>query len=338
MKKYIFLFTLTLLFACSDDEGNLCQYQPTLTTLEVDEITEFTATLNGLVSVVSQNCDDPINTEQGFVYSTQIQPTVNDNQVNVNGVEISVTLENLQPNTTYYARVFLTNALGEFYGNEVSFTTSEQAVDVPQDAIAFYSFTNEASDITLNGYNGNSTNIDFSYPDRFENPNAAAWFNSGNSLITVDNFDYNFESEISISFWMKYEGFDDGPQNSIALLHRRNGNNIDFDISFSPDDNMAMHLGISTEIGPNVNNPNWKHYVIIFDGSTLNYYVDTELTHSFDASNNGIITNVDNVLEIGQYNDMGGSIGFQGALDDLGFWNRVLTQQEINILFSNQFD
>ncbi len=125
MKRYIFLFTLTLLFACSDDEGNLCQYQPTLTTLEVDEITEFTATLNGLVSVVSQNCDDPINTEQGFVYSTQIQPTVNDSQVNVNGVEISVTLENLQPNTTYYARVFLTNALGEFYGNEVSFTTEE---------------------------------------------------------------------------------------------------------------------------------------------------------------------------------------------------------------------
>ena len=88
MKKYIFLFILTLLFTCSDDEGNLCQYQPTLTTLEADEITEFTATLNGLVSVVSQNCDDPINTEQGFVYSTEIQPTVNDNQVNVNGVEI----------------------------------------------------------------------------------------------------------------------------------------------------------------------------------------------------------------------------------------------------------
>ena len=105
---------LTLLFTCSDDEGNLCQYQPTLTTLEVDEITEFTATLNGLVSVVSQNCDDPINTEQGFVYSTEIQPTINNSQVNVNGVEISVTLENLEPNTTYYARVFLTNALGEF--------------------------------------------------------------------------------------------------------------------------------------------------------------------------------------------------------------------------------
>ena len=60
--------------------------------------------------------------------------------------------------------------------------------------------------------------------------------------------------------------------------------------------------------------------------------------YSFDVSDNGIITNVDNVLEIGQYNDAAGSIGFQGALDDLGFWNKVLTEQEINILFSNQFD
>jgi hypothetical protein len=215
---------------------------------------------------------------------------------------------------------------------------SDQAVNVTEDAIAFYSFNNDASDITSNGYNGNSTNINFSYADRFQNPNGAAWFDSANSLITVDNFDYSFGSEISISFWMKYEGFDDGPQNNIALFNRRNGNNIDFDLSFTPDDNMSMHLGISSEIGPNVNNPSWKHYVITFDGNTLNYYIDNQLTYSFDVSNNGIITNVDNVLEIGQYNDMGGSIGFQGALDDLGFWNKVLTEQEINILFSNQFD
>ena len=41
-------------------------------------------------------------------------------------LDITTTLENLEPNTTYYARTFLTNALGEFYGNEVSFMTSEE--------------------------------------------------------------------------------------------------------------------------------------------------------------------------------------------------------------------
>jgi len=63
------------------------------------------------------------------VYATTIQPTTVNNKVNVNGTNISTTLENLEPNTTYYARTFLTNALGEFYGNEVSFMTSEEPID-----------------------------------------------------------------------------------------------------------------------------------------------------------------------------------------------------------------
>ena len=130
MKKLIYLLLALLILACSsDDDGNLCNYTPTLTTTEVTNITETGATLNGEISIVSENCDNPNNTEQGFVYATTIQPTTANNKVNVNGTEISTTLENLEPNTTYYARTFLTNALGEFYGNEVSFITSEEPID-----------------------------------------------------------------------------------------------------------------------------------------------------------------------------------------------------------------
>jgi len=125
MKKLILLSAL-LIFACSDDEGNPCVYEPTLTTQAATDITETSATLNGVISIVSENCDVPNNTEQGFVYSTEIQPTLEDTQVNVNGTEISTTIEGLTPNTTYYVRSFLTNTLGEFYGNEVNFTTAEE--------------------------------------------------------------------------------------------------------------------------------------------------------------------------------------------------------------------
>ena len=41
---------------------------------------------------------------------------------------VTTTIENLEPNTTYYVRTFLTNALGEFYGNEVSFMTNKIAM------------------------------------------------------------------------------------------------------------------------------------------------------------------------------------------------------------------
>jgi len=123
--KKLLLLSALLIFACStDSEGNPCIYEPTLTTEAATDITETSATLNGVISIVSENCEVPNNTEQGFVYSTEIQPTLADIQVNVNGTNISSTIEGLSPNTTYYVRAFLTNNFGDFYGDEVSFTTN----------------------------------------------------------------------------------------------------------------------------------------------------------------------------------------------------------------------
>jgi uncharacterized protein (TIGR02145 family) len=128
MKKLLLLSAL-LIFACSSDsEGNPCIYEPTLSTEAVTDITETSATLNGIIAIVSENCDVPNNAEQGFVYSTEIQPTLEDIQVNVNGTNISTTIEGLVPNTTYYVRSFLTNNLGDFYGNEMEFTTAETSL------------------------------------------------------------------------------------------------------------------------------------------------------------------------------------------------------------------
>ena len=151
MKKLLYIFLALLMVACSDDDGNPCLYNPTLTTSAVTNITETSATLNGVISIVSQNCDDPNNTEQGFVYATTIQPTIANTKVNVNGTDVTTTVENLEPNTTYYVRTFLTNALGEFYGNEVSFMTVEEQ------PCEYNLITQEATDITSSSATLNGT-------------------------------------------------------------------------------------------------------------------------------------------------------------------------------------
>ena len=144
MKKLTYLFLTILIIACSDDEGNPCVYSPTLVTDAATNVTETTATLNGVINIVSENCDNPNNTEQGFVYATNTQPTTANNKVNVNGTDINTTLENLEPNTTYYTRTFLTNVFGEFYGNEVSFMTA-----IPQSGLSFSTaFTFESNAIS----------------------------------------------------------------------------------------------------------------------------------------------------------------------------------------------
>jgi len=141
MKK-LFLLSALLIFACStDSEGNPCIYEPTLTTEAATDITETSATLNGVISIVSENCEVPNNTEQGFVYSTEIQPTLEDIQINVNGTNIPTTIEGLTPDTTYYVRAFLTNNFGDFYGDEIDFTTEEEITGscdgVPYESIVY---------------------------------------------------------------------------------------------------------------------------------------------------------------------------------------------------------
>jgi surface protein len=76
------------------------------------------------------NCETISVTNQGFVYGYDIQPTIDNNVVNVNGQNPSFVANNLGAETTYYVRAYLTNVLGTFYGNEVSFTTPQSTSPV----------------------------------------------------------------------------------------------------------------------------------------------------------------------------------------------------------------
>ncbi|MDB5228293.1 MAG: hypothetical protein JWN78_2486 [Bacteroidota bacterium] len=69
-------------------------------------------------------------TAKGFCWSINHNPTVNDNKTN-NGTGInSFTshINGLHPMTTYYLRVYATNANGTAYSNEVSFITNDSIV------------------------------------------------------------------------------------------------------------------------------------------------------------------------------------------------------------------
>ena len=150
MKKLILLLFIPLVFTCSSDssddssdDSSPCPNQPQLTTYEVSDISVdavtylASATLSGEILNIQlgDNCETFSVTNQGFVYSINIQPTISDNVVNANGENIYVNLNNLFPETTYYVRTYITNALGTFYGNEVNFTTPESETIVNEEEI-----------------------------------------------------------------------------------------------------------------------------------------------------------------------------------------------------------
>jgi hypothetical protein len=122
--KRLSLIIILILISCAKDEGaSICIYEHFLETNEPLNILENSAFLSGSVNVISENCPIPSGAIQGFVYSTNTQPNINDNLVISSGTQVNATLSGLSPNTTYYVRSFISSSIGEYYGNEISFTT-----------------------------------------------------------------------------------------------------------------------------------------------------------------------------------------------------------------------
>ena len=124
------------MFACSDDGDNdsnePCPSQPTLETDSIQAVTEAgtdssSATFTGeIINIpIGANCETISITNQGFVYATHTQPTIDDIVHNVTGQNISFIVSGLNLETVYYVRTYLTNPLGTFYGNEVFFETPQ---------------------------------------------------------------------------------------------------------------------------------------------------------------------------------------------------------------------
>jgi len=129
MKKNNLLFMFLILFvsinSCKKDDEPEQTTVATLTTVEVSNITDTTATSGGNIT------DDGGSTitARGVCYSTSPNPTIADFTTSdgTGTGTFTSNLTGLSPNTTYYVRAYATNAVGTAYGNEISFSTQPPA-------------------------------------------------------------------------------------------------------------------------------------------------------------------------------------------------------------------
>lgn len=101
----------------------------TLTTNAGKAITAITATFGG--TIASDGGDNV--TARGLCWGTSSSPSVDLSTKTTNGTgtgAFSNNLSNLQPTTTYYIRAYATNGISTYYGNELSFTTTELVTDI----------------------------------------------------------------------------------------------------------------------------------------------------------------------------------------------------------------
>lgn len=97
-----------------------------LTTSSPENVTTTAALLKGLISSDGGSSI----TERGFCYSQSEMPTVSSAKAKVAGTigEFQYSLTNLPQNKTYYVRAYAINAIGTYYGDQVSFTTLYDSV------------------------------------------------------------------------------------------------------------------------------------------------------------------------------------------------------------------
>ena len=114
MKKLL-LLSAFFIFTCSEDYEIICVDEVSLSSLLATNVTRTSATLNGVISTASINCDVVTTSNQGFVYSKGFRPSLNNDKVYLAGISINTTIENLEPNTTYYFRTFLINDIDTYY-------------------------------------------------------------------------------------------------------------------------------------------------------------------------------------------------------------------------------
>jgi hypothetical protein len=143
--------------------------------------------------------------------------------------------------------------------------------------------------------------------------------------------------DLSISAWFRVDAFDTGWQ---ALLGKGEGSNYRI-ARQGGDTNMMAYAGGGSDLrgGPDVADGGWHHIVATTqnDGLTA-YYIDGALVEDLSTRAPGTVANIvderssDPVsLHIGA-NAGAANREWEGGIDDVAIWNRVLTQGEITAL------
>ena len=215
--------------------------------------------------------------------------------------------------------------------------------------VGYWPFNNSANDESGNGNNGVVNGATLT-TDRNGNVNSAYNFNGLNNLIRIPHQNaLNLIGDYSISVWYK-GNYQNIFNNNWVFIAKRddNGNccspNVPYDV-FIPFNStnyavpaMAYANGNYTFSTPPNTSPisldQWQNLTITNTSDLLKFYINGQLIFSENISSTLRAPNTADLL-IGSVNRELGAEWMDGKLDDIGIWNRALTQQEITNLYNS---
>ncbi len=202
--------------------------------------------------------------------------------------------------------------------------------------LGYWSFNGNANDLSGNGNNGTNNGAILT-ADRFGNPNNAYSFNGINSFIQIPNNTnlQNF-SAMTISAWVKVNQWYTYSNTNWFPIVSKSSTATPGYFSYGFNQNyFYSNINSNQSESPTYISPlnQWVNCTVVFEATSVKYYVNGVLigTDFTFVSLGTIDSNGD--LFIGK-DDPGITEFANGIIDDLGIWNRALTQEEISDFYN----
>lgn len=210
--------------------------------------------------------------------------------------------------------------------------------------LGYWPFCGNANDESGNGNNGTVNGATLT-EDRFGNADAAYDFDGVDDFIEIINSGSLISSSGSVSSWIRVS---DSMANDQQLIFGQyqgtpqlvinTGNNLKASIGWPSQEGIPVNA-ISTS---SIINMQWINIVGTYSNNELRIYFNGQLESSISTTLNQVGCNSD-LFNIGGFNATnvicGGAIGvsqvLDGSLDDIGIWNRALTAEEVQQLYTH---
>jgi hypothetical protein len=204
--------------------------------------------------------------------------------------------------------------------------------------VGYWPFNGNANDESGNGNNGTVNGATLT-TDRFGNANSSYSFI--NSAILVSNkFFNNGLQDYSISLWFNIYDvnistqcfFNTNPHTGEALFY--NHNQATNKLSHFKNSNTSLSTWNIFKANPLIYNPivndTWYNLILVKQGNNYMYYVNGQL----DKTSVATIGALSQMTSVIFGNSMAPPEYLNGKLDDIGIWNRALSQEEIKNLYN----
>ena len=198
---------------------------------------------------------------------------------------------------------------------------------VPTDnLVGWWPFQGNANDLSVNSNHGTFVGASTLTTDRFGTSNRA--FQGGSSYVTCPSTVFRFTRTDNFSFSVWYtKATNDG-----GRLVSTESNEGHFRISCGGT-NILIQFGDYLSLPMNDNN--WHHLVYTYSSRTEKIYLDGILMiTNNDAISNDEALNYSNPFTIGAKASPSHD-KWNGKIDDIGVWSRVLTQTEVTNLYNS---